>query len=126
MTVETSQYRELEEHGQIGDDHARATVAANILKGLAHPLRLRLVALLCRKQEHVGALATLLRARQSIVSQQLRILRLHSLVAAERRGGHAVYRIAEPRLRELIRCLDGCTEDRSSPAGGSPPAHEGD
>jgi ArsR family transcriptional regulator len=81
---------------------------AEVLKAVAHPLRLRIVASLCEGETHVGALAERLGARQAIVSQQLRILRSHGLVAATRTGGYARYRLVEKNLRGLVRCMENC------------------
>jgi DNA-binding transcriptional ArsR family regulator len=93
---------------KLSDDASRAARAADILKALAHPLRLRIVALLCDEALHVNALAERLDASPAIVSQQLRILRLEHLVEAEREDGLSHYRIVEPRLRTIVRCIDGC------------------
>ena len=79
-----------------------------ILKAVAHPVRLRLVALLCRGEMHVSALAEGLQVNQAIVSQQLRILRMSGLVGASRQGGYAVYRLTEPHLRDLVACMERC------------------
>ncbi len=79
-----------------------------MLKAVAHPLRLRIVASLCEGDAHVGALADRLGASQAIVSQQLRILRSHGLVAATRAGGFATYRLVERNLRGLVRCMENC------------------
>lgn len=92
----------------VADDVDRATRIADILKAVAHPLRLRLVARLCDGPEHVGALADALGQSQAVVSQQLRILRMSHLVSVERTGGHATYSLAEPQLRSLVACMDGC------------------
>ena len=81
---------------------------AEVLKAVAHPLRLRIVATLCRGEENVSGLAERLGAPQAIVSQQLRILRLHGLVAAVRENGFARYRLAEPQLRTLVACMEKC------------------
>ncbi len=93
---------------RIGDDEARAVHAAEVLKAVAHPIRLRIVAALCRGAEHVSALAELLDVPQPIVSQQLRILRGQGLVAATREDGFAWYRLAEPALRDLVCCMEKC------------------
>jgi ArsR family transcriptional regulator len=84
---------------------------ADILKALAHPARLRIVAVLCDGEETVIGIAERLDIKQAIVSQQLRILRMSGLVAAARENGFARYGLAEPRLRELIACLGGCQRD---------------
>jgi len=80
--------------------------AADLLKALGHPLRLRIVTLLARGREHVGALAERLDIPQAITSQQLRILRMSGLVAATRENGQAVYHLIDPRVVRLIRCME--------------------
>jgi DNA-binding transcriptional ArsR family regulator len=87
----------------------RAAHVAEVLKAVAHPLRLRIVATLCAGEESVGALALRLGVPQPIVSQQLRILRATGLVAAAREDGFAFYRIAEPALHDLVCCMDRCS-----------------
>ncbi len=94
--------------GVLRGDPRRAAKAAEVIKALGHPLRLRLVAILC-DDEHVTGLSELLGVQQSVVSQQLRILRIQGLVEVSRENGFAYYRLAEPRLRELIRCVEGCS-----------------
>ena len=101
--------------GHVADDRARARFLADVLKALAHPDRLRIVAVLCEGDTNVIGLAERLELGQAIVSQHLRILRLAGLVAAERRAGHALYGLARPRLRELVACLDQC--DAAEPVG---------
>jgi DNA-binding transcriptional ArsR family regulator len=86
----------------------RAIRLAEILRAVAHPLRLRIIALLCHEAINVGTLATRLSAAQPIVSQHLRILRMSRLVDVTRGGGEARYRLAEPALRDLIRCMEVC------------------
>jgi len=93
---------------KISDDEGRATHAAEVLRAVAHPLRLRIVATLCRGDEHVNALAERLDVPQPIVSQQLRILRGHKLVAAVRSNGFAWYRLVEPALKDLVCCMEKC------------------
>jgi len=50
---------------------------------------------------------------QAIVSQQLRVLRMRELVSVSRHDGFARYRLAEPRLRKIVKCLEGCVEERT-------------
>jgi DNA-binding transcriptional ArsR family regulator len=88
----------------------RALRLADVLRAVAHPLRLRIIALLCRDETNVGTLAAALGAEQAIVSQQLRILRMSRLVDVTRGGGEARYRLAEPHLRDLIRCVESCDQ----------------
>jgi len=86
----------------------RARHLAEMLKALAHPIRLRLVAVLCEGQEHVSGLAARLGLAQAIVSQQLRILRMKGLVLKECTDGYAYYRLGEPKLKDLVHCMEGC------------------
>jgi len=90
------------------DEPDFAEQAADILKAVAHPLRLRIVAQLVENDMHVNALAEQLGCNQPIISQQLRILRMQGLVDTSRVNGLAVYRLAEPRLVQLIDCLQHC------------------
>jgi DNA-binding transcriptional ArsR family regulator len=95
----------------LAEERPRAAHLADVLKALAHPARLRIVAALCEGQESVIGLAERLDLKQAIVSQQLRILRMSRLVEATRENGFSLYGLAEPRLRELITCLDGCRKE---------------
>jgi DNA-binding transcriptional ArsR family regulator len=81
---------------------------AEMLKSLGHPIRLQLVAILCESDERVGDLADQLGVTPSIVSQQLRILRMTGLVEVTKDGGVARYTLAEPRLVDLLGCMAGC------------------
>ena len=89
-------------------NEARAAALAEVLKAVAHPLRLRLVALLSHRPHCVSELAEALGAKQAIVSQQLRILRMHRLVTAEHREGRVVYHLHEPQLSHLVDCMEHC------------------
>ena len=100
----------IEDQGLICED-ANCERVLKILKAVAHPVRLRLVALLCRGELHVSALAEVLQINQAIVSQQLRILRMSGLVGSSRQGGFAVYRLTEPRLRDLVACMEKCCSE---------------
>ena len=78
-------------------------VKANLFKGLAHPVRIRLLELLSDSPElPVSALQAETELEASHLSQHLSVLRRHHLVVSERRGSHVFYRIADPRIRELL------------------------
>lgn len=106
MTPKAARARQEE---PLADSSERAEHVAEVLKAVAHPLRIRIVALLCRGDEHVNALAEKLQAPQAIVSQQLRILRLKGLVVAAREDGFARYRLREPHLMDLVCCMEKCS-----------------
>ena len=94
---------------RLSNDEEHAAHLAELLKALAHPIRLRIIAILCEGENHVNGLADRLQCRQAIVSQQLRILRMRRMVRVTRRNGYAYYELAEPRLNEMVRCMEGCT-----------------
>jgi DNA-binding transcriptional ArsR family regulator len=78
-------------------------VKAGLFKGLAHPLRIRLLELLSDGEEHtVGELQQGTGLEPSHLSQHLAVLRRHRLVLSERRASHVYYRIAEPEVAELL------------------------
>jgi DNA-binding transcriptional ArsR family regulator len=101
-----------------GFDATLAGLAAEMLKAVAHPLRLRILALLAENPENVSGLSHALATLQPIVSQQLRILRSHRLVGVTRRGGFATYWLAEPKIRSLLACVSSCLSLRAR--GGTP------
>ena len=101
----------------ISSDSALASELAELLKAVAHPVRLRIVAVLCEGDETVTALAERLGASQAIVSQQLRILRSQGLVAAERENGFARYWLVERNLRGLVGCIERCRRQRGEVSG---------
>ncbi len=90
-----------------------AQYLAETLRAVAHPVRLGVVAVLCERQANVTEIAELVGRPQAVVSQALRILRMSGLVRVARAGGFARYSLAEPRLRDLVKCLEGCPSSRS-------------
>lgn len=94
-------------HGPFLTEPDSLSAAAELLRALGHPLRLRLVAALAEGPAHVGALAARLGVPPAIASQQLRILRMSELVAAVRAKGQAVYRLTDPRVVHLLACIAG-------------------
>ena len=81
---------------------------ADVLKAVAHPLRLQIIDLLCRSNERVSDMAQKLDTKQALVSQQLRILRMSGLVETYREDGISRYTLAEPRMNDLIKCVTSC------------------
>ena len=92
----------------LSEEPELAAHCADILKAVAHPLRLRIIAILCDGEEHVNRLAEMLGVNQAVVSQHLRILRMRDLVTFRRKHGFAKYELAEPRLADLVACVERC------------------
>jgi DNA-binding transcriptional ArsR family regulator len=79
--------------------------AAECLKVLAHPVRLRLVDILIQGEFPVGELAELCGTAPHQTSEHLRLLQGHGLLAAERRGRTVYYRVAAPQLPGILQCI---------------------
>jgi ArsR family transcriptional regulator len=82
--------------------------AANVIRCLGHPMRLRLLELLEHGEKSVSELIEGTCASQSAVSQQLSILRGHGVVDARREGAFVLYRITEPKVRHILGCIRSC------------------
>lgn len=81
---------------------AAADEAAEMLKALSNPGRLRILCALVPRDLTVGELEETLGASQSYVSGQLLRLRSEGLVTSERNGRSMRYRLADPRVRPLL------------------------
>lgn len=83
-------------------------VKANLFKGLAHPFRIRILELLSAAPEvSVAQLQRETGLEASHLSQHLSVLRRHRLVESERRASHVYYRLADPRVAELLAVARG-------------------
>jgi DNA-binding transcriptional ArsR family regulator len=72
------------------------------LKALAHPARVQIIEVLAREESCVCHLTALLGLRQPYVSQQLMTLREAGLVLDRRDGLMIYYRLADPRVSDLL------------------------
>lgn len=79
-------------------------VKAGLFKGLAHPLRIRILEVLSAGDEtSVASLLAATDLEPSHLSQHLAVLRRHQLVSGERRGSQVFYRLAYPQVADLLR-----------------------
>lgn len=79
--------------------------AAEILKTVAHPVRLQIVDLLDRGERTVTALCQLLGAQQPYVSQQLNLMKSKGVLSSRRSGNQVYYVLADPRVAKIIQCV---------------------
>lgn len=78
-------------------------VKSNLFKGLAHPVRVRILEVLSAGGEvGVAELLNDTGLEASHLSQHLAVLRRHNLVVAERRSSQVFYRLAYPQVAELL------------------------
>ncbi len=76
---------------------------AELLKALAHPVRLQILDILRDGEQCVCHIEAVLRLRQAYISQQLMTLRKAGLVADRKDGLRVYYRITD---RAVFRVLD--------------------
>lgn len=76
-----------------------------VLKALAHPVRLRIVLGLLTQACPVNHMAECLRIAQPVVSQQLRILRQTGILKQNRVGKQVYYELADEEVMRVVRCL---------------------
>lgn len=78
-------------------------VKANLFKGMAHPVRVRVLEVLSASRDvSVTDLMADMGVEASRLSQHLSVLRTHHLVVSERRGSQVFYSLAYPRVADLL------------------------
>jgi DNA-binding transcriptional ArsR family regulator len=87
--------------------------AAECLKTLAHPHRLRMVQMLLQGDYTVGELAEACDLPSAMASEHLRLMQRCGFLASEKEGRKVYYRVVEPHLKNILRCV----EDRFGVAG---------
>lgn len=86
-------------------DYRTLAKAAEVLKTVAHPLRLRIVELLEGGEKSVTELREALGVTQSHTSQHLSQLRTRGILASRRKGTTIYYSIANPDVVRVIHCM---------------------
>lgn len=81
--------------------------AAECLKTLAHPHRLRMVQMMLHGRYTVGELATACEIPQPMASDHLRLMLRCGFLASEKSGRQVFYNIAEDHLASLMACVEG-------------------
>lgn len=80
--------------------------AAECLRTIAHPHRLRILQILLDHEESVGELAAACELPSHMTSEHLRILKDRGFVDNRREGRKVFYRIAEPALASIMHCVE--------------------
>jgi DNA-binding transcriptional ArsR family regulator len=75
---------------------------SDLLKAMAHPVRLRILDILSQGEACVCHLTAVLKRRQPYVSQQLMTLREMGLVSDRRDGLMVYYSLADERIETLL------------------------
>jgi len=80
--------------------------AAECLKILAHPVRLRIVQLLLHGRYTVGELAKDCEVPYNVASEHLRLMQRCGFFTSEREGRKVFYQVAEPHLQNIMNCVE--------------------
>lgn len=79
--------------------------AAECLRTLSHPVRLRMVELLLTGRYTVGELAEKCGVLQHVASEHLRLMQHCRLLDREKEGRKTFYTVAEPGLEAIMHCI---------------------
>lgn len=81
--------------------------AADMLKTMGHPLRLKIVMFLEGGEQNVGAIAEAIGASQSATSQHLNIMKMKGILASRRDSTTVLYAVAKREVFKMIHCIGG-------------------
>lgn len=84
-----------------------------LLKALANPARLRIVNILVGGERTVTEICKRSGLKQSLVSQQLKILRLNDIVQCRKEVPHSYYSLKERNVISMLDCLSRCCSDQA-------------
>lgn len=86
---------------------------AELLKSIAHPIRLQILCLLEEREMTVGELRSAVQTTNANVSQHLSIMRRQGIIDFRKDANFIYNRIADARMTELIRNLRAlyCNKD---------------
>jgi DNA-binding transcriptional ArsR family regulator len=82
--------------------------AADIIRMLGHPERLKIVEVLEGGEATVSEIQDMVDLPQAIVSQHLAKMRGADIVAARRDGVHVYYHLIEPKVQHILQCIRTC------------------
>ncbi len=79
--------------------------AAECLKVMGHPVRLKIVSILTQGEFAVHEIAELCGVSANQTCEHLRLLKSYRYLSSQRRGRTVYYKIVSPRLPRLITCI---------------------
>lgn len=80
--------------------------AAECLRTLAHPHRLRMVQMLLQGDYAVGELAAACDLPSPMASEHLRLMQRCGFLTSVKEGRKVYYRVAEPHLKSILKCIE--------------------
>lgn len=79
--------------------------AADMLKSMGHPLRLKIVMFLQGGEQTVGAISEDIGASQSATSQHLNMMKMKGILKSRRDATSVLYSVARPEVFKIIHCM---------------------
>jgi DNA-binding transcriptional ArsR family regulator len=80
--------------------------AAECLRVLAHPHRLRMIQMLLSGKHTVGELAESCELPTAMASEHLRLMQRCGFLDSEKDGRKVFYRVVEPHLKNIMKCIE--------------------
>jgi len=80
--------------------------AAECLRTLSHPTRLRMVQMLLSGKYSVRDLAEACEVPRHVASEHLRLMQHCGLMTRTQVGRYTYYEIADPHLKDIIECIE--------------------
>ncbi|MFM7058419.1 MAG: ArsR/SmtB family transcription factor [Planctomycetota bacterium] len=94
--------------------------AAECLRTLAHPHRLRMIQMLLQGQFTVGQLAAACEIPSAMASEHLRLMQRCGFLRSQRCGRQVFYRVSEPHLQNIMGCIESRFGTESAVHAGTP------
>jgi len=89
-----------------------AVKVAEVLKAVAHPVRLRIIELLKHDEKCVGDIVKGIGGKQSITSQQLNMMKDKGILSCKREGTKSYYKIQNMNVIKLLNCIYNHCENK--------------
>ncbi|MCB0552169.1 MAG: helix-turn-helix transcriptional regulator [Phaeodactylibacter sp.] len=97
---------------RVSINNERLQTASDILRAVAHPLRMKILEFVDRNEEiNVNKIYNTLNLEQSITSQHLRILRQVAVVNTQRDGKYIHYSIDYDKLDTVVNAIHSFLEE---------------
>jgi ArsR family transcriptional regulator, zinc-responsive transcriptional repressor len=80
--------------------------AAECLRTLAHPVRLRMVQLMLQGEYTVGELAQACDIPSHMASEHLRMMQHCGFLTRRQNGRQTYYQVVEPSLEKIMKCIE--------------------
>ena len=83
--------------------------AADMMKAIAHPIRIRIIELLEKYGKlSVGEVMDHLKVDQAVVSHHVIRMKDRGILTCEKEGKRRIYNLARPQITGIIDCISQC------------------